>query len=139
MKKNSFLNKVVNGLERNMNKINLIMLATSLITLNPTSIGLCSLNFALSKLASYDTFIKVTQKKIQKIDEVIESLNSLPELEKDNEVLETISKLLLTKELHEKEIIRFKSLRAELNKKDLNKKAKKLSKPIAKKSKIAKS
>lgn len=131
--KKNFLNKISNGIERNINKFNLLVLATSLITLNPVFIGIGTFNVAVTNLSNYGTFIKLRERKIKKINEVIDSLNSLPENEKDEEVNETIDKLLSTKELYEKEILRLKALKAELYKKSINKKAKKLSKPITKK------
>lgn len=131
--KNNFLNKVSTGIERNINKVNLLLLAASLITLNPIAIGIGTFNVAVTSLTSYTTFIKIREKKVKKINEVIESLVSLPENEKDAEVEETISKLLDTKAIHEKEILRLKGLKAELYKESLNKKAKRLSKSISKK------
>lgn len=131
--KNNFLNKVSNSIERNLNKMTLLLLVASLITLNPIAIGIGTFNVAITNLTSYNTFIKIREKKIKKINEVIDSLNSLPENEKDEEVKETIDKLRLTKELHEKEIVRLKGLKSELYKESLNKKAKKLSKTICKK------
>lgn len=131
--KNNFLNKVSNSIERNLNKMTLLLLAASLITLNPIAIGIGTFNVAITNLTSYNTFIKIREKKIKNINEVIDSLNSLPENEKDEEVKETIDKLRLTKELHEKEIVRLKGLKSELYKESLNKKAKKLSKTISKK------
>lgn len=131
--KNNFLNKVSDGIGRNINKVNLLLLAASLITLNPIAIGIGSFNVAVTSLTSYTTFIKIREKKVKKINKVIESLISLPENEKDEEVKETIDKLRLTKELHEKEIVRLKGLKSELYKESLNKKAKKLSKTISKK------
>ncbi len=136
--KKNFLNKISNGIERNINKFNLLVLATSLITLNPVFIGIGTFNVAVTNLSNYGTFIKLRERKIKKINEVIDSLNSLPENEKDEEVNETIDKLLSTKELYEKEILRLKALKAELYKKSINKKAKKLSKPIIKKQKSKK-
>lgn len=130
--KNNFLNKVSNDIGRNINKVNLLLLAASLITLNPIAIGIGTFNVAVTSLTSYTTLIKVRKKKIKKINEVIDSLNSLPENEKDEEVSETISKLLQTKALHEKEILRLNGLKSELYKKAISKKAKKLSKPITK-------
>ena len=130
--KNNFLNKVSNDIGRNINKFNLLLLAASLITLNPIAIGIGTFNVAVTSLTSYTTLIKVRKKKIKKINEVIDSLNSLPENEKDEEVSETISKLLQTKALHEKEILRLNGLKSELYKKSISKKAKKLSKPITK-------
>ena len=131
--KNNFLNKISYGIGRNINKVNLLLLAASLITLNPIAIGIGSFNVAVTSLTSYTTFIKIREKKVKKINKVIESLISLPENEKDEEVKETIDKLRLTKELHEKEIVRLKGLKSELYKESLNKKAKKLSKTISKK------
>lgn len=131
--KNNFLNKVSTGIERNINKVNLLLLAASLITLNPIAIGIGTFNVAVTSLTSYTTFIKIREKKVKKINEVIESLISLPENEKDAEVEETISKLLDTKAIHEKEILRLKGLKAELYKECLNKKAKRLSKSTTKK------
>lgn len=131
--KYNFLNKVSNGIGRNINKVNLLLLAASLITLNPIAIGIGTFNVAITSLTSYTTFIKIREKKIKKINEVMDSLNSLPENEKDEEVKETIDKLILTKELHEKEILRLKKLKSELYKKSVSKKARKLSKPISKK------
>ncbi|SCJ39952.1 Uncharacterised protein [uncultured Clostridium sp.] len=131
--KHNFLNKVSNGIGRNINKVNLLLLAASLITLNPIAIGIGTFNVAITSLTSYTTFIKIREKKIKKINEVMDSLNSLPENEKDEEVKETIDKLILTKELHEKEILRLKKFKSELYKKSVSKKARKLSKPISKK------
>lgn len=130
--KNNFLNKVSNSIERNLNKMTLLLLAASLITLNPIAIGIGTFNVAITNLTSYNTFIKIREKKIKKINEVIDSLNSLPENEKDEEVSETISKLLETKTLHEKQIVKLNQLKSELYKKSINKKAKKLSKPVTK-------
>lgn len=65
--KKNFLNKISNGIERNINKFNLLVLATSLITLNPVFIGIGTFNVAVTNLSNYGTFIKLRERKIKKL------------------------------------------------------------------------
>ena len=65
--KKNFLNKISNGIERNINKFNLLVLATSLITLNTVFIGIGTFNVAVTNLSNYGTFIKLRERKIKKL------------------------------------------------------------------------
>lgn len=65
--KKNFLNKISNGIERNINKFNLLVLATSLITLNTVFIVIGTFNVAVTNLSNYGTFIKLRERKIKKL------------------------------------------------------------------------
>lgn len=65
--KKNFLNKISNGIERNINKFNLLVLATSLLTLNTVFIGIGTFNVAVTNLSNYGTFIKLRERKIKKL------------------------------------------------------------------------
>ena len=136
-KKESLLNKLSNKLdnlnEDNVIKANLILLAASLISLNPIAIGLNTAGLALNKLSSTKSLIKSYEKKINKIESVIESLKLLPEEEHDEEVINTIKDLHLTKALYEKRILKLKQEKVKVTKKTLKKSAVKLNKPLLKK------